>query len=106
MNRLMSGRPMRNFVITGVSSGIGLGTAQVLIRNGAHVFGSVRRHEDAERLRALFPSNFTPLHFDVTEPEAIAVAAKQVGAALQGQKLSGLVNNAGIAIAGPLLHLP
>lgn len=97
---------MRTFVVTGVSTGIGLGTAQVLIRNGAHVFGSVRRVEDAERLRAMFPSNFTPLQFDVTQPEAIAAAAQQVGTALQGQKLSGLVNNAGIALAGPLLHLP
>lgn len=97
---------MRSVVVTGVSTGIGLGTARVLIARGAHVYGSVRREEDAQRLRAEFPDRFTPLQFDVTDPQAAATAARQVRAALAGETLFGLVNNAGVAMPGPLLHLP
>lgn len=97
---------MRSVVVTGVSSGIGLGTVRVLIARGAHVYGSVRRDEDAARLRAEFPDRFTPLLFDVTDPQTAAAAARQVRTALAGETLFGLVNNAGSAMPGPLLHLP
>lgn len=43
---------------------------------------------------------------DVTDHAAVARAAEQVGASLGQQRLAGLVNNAGIAVPGPLLHLP
>ena len=46
-----------------------------------------------------------PLLFDVTDAAAVAQAAEQVAAALGGETLAGLVNNAGIAVAGPLLYL-
>lgn len=97
---------MRSAVITGTSTGIGWGTAKVLIENGFRVFGSVRKVADAERLSAEFGSAFQPLLFDVTDPSAVAAAAEQVRAALSGKTLAGLVNNAGVAVAGPLLELP
>jgi NAD(P)-dependent dehydrogenase (short-subunit alcohol dehydrogenase family) len=49
---------------------------------------------------------FTPLLFDVTDEGAIRAAATQVEQQLNGQGLQGLVNNAGIAVSGPLMHLP
>jgi NAD(P)-dependent dehydrogenase (short-subunit alcohol dehydrogenase family) len=97
---------MKNVVITGVSSGIGWGAAKVAIQKGFRVFGSVRKAADAERLQAEFGANFIPLIFDVTDEAAVAAAASQVRAALNGETLFGLVNNAGVAVAGPLLHLP
>jgi NAD(P)-dependent dehydrogenase (short-subunit alcohol dehydrogenase family) len=97
---------MRSVVITGTSTGIGWGTAKVLIGNGFRVFGSVRKVTDAERLAAEFGPNFVPLIFDVTDEAAVKAAADQVRAALAGEKLFGLVNNAGVAVAGPLLELP
>jgi NAD(P)-dependent dehydrogenase (short-subunit alcohol dehydrogenase family) len=97
---------MRSVVVTGTSSGIGWGTASVLIRNGIHVFGSVRKQEDADRLAAEFGSGFTPLIFDVTDAEAVRAAAEQVRRQLGGETLFGLVNNAGIGTAGPLMHQP
>jgi NAD(P)-dependent dehydrogenase (short-subunit alcohol dehydrogenase family) len=97
---------MRSVVITGTSTGIGWGTAKVLIGNGFRVFGSVRKVTDAERLAAEFGPNFVPLVFDVTDEAAVKAAADQVRAALAGEKLFGLVNNAGVAVAGPLLELP
>lgn len=38
-------------VITGVSTGIGFATAQMLIARGYRVFGSVRKAADGERVR-------------------------------------------------------
>jgi NAD(P)-dependent dehydrogenase (short-subunit alcohol dehydrogenase family) len=97
---------MRSVVVTGVSTGIGWGTARVLIRNGLHVFGSVRKQAVADRLAQEFGSAFTPLLFDITDEPAIQAAALLVRERLGGATLFGLVNNAGIATAGPLLHQP
>jgi NAD(P)-dependent dehydrogenase (short-subunit alcohol dehydrogenase family) len=97
---------MKSVVVTGASTGIGWGCAKVLIAGGFRVFGGVRREADADRLSNEFGSNFTPLLFDVTDDAAVAAAAKQAAAALGEETLFGLVNNAGIAVPGPLLHLP
>ena len=63
---------MRSVVITGTSTGIGWGTAKVLIAHGLRVFGSVRKTSDAERLSAEFGDAFVPLLFDVTDEAAVA----------------------------------
>ena len=96
---------MKTVVVTGASTGIGWGCVKVLIAAGSRVFGSVRKQADGDRLSAAFGPNFTPLLFDVTDEAAVAAGARQVEAALGGETLSGLVNNAGIAVPGPLLHL-
>ncbi|MCE3290556.1 MAG: oxidoreductase [Caulobacter sp.] len=96
----------RSIVVTGVSTGIGWGAVKVLTSHGFHVFGSVRKQADADRLKQDFGDAFTPLIFDVTDAAGAQAAALQVREALGGQTLAGLVNNAGIAVAGPLLHLP
>jgi NAD(P)-dependent dehydrogenase (short-subunit alcohol dehydrogenase family) len=97
---------MPSVVITGVSTGIGWGTAKVLLDRGFRVFGSVRKQADADRLKQEFGANFTPLKFDVTDEAAVAAAAREVRAELEGETLAGLVNNAGIAVSGPVLELP
>ena len=96
---------MKSVVVTGVSTGIGWGCVKVLVAAGFRVFGSVRNQADAERLTKEFGANFTPLIFDVTDEAAVAAGAKQVEAALEGETPSGLVNNAGVAVPGPLLEL-
>jgi len=97
---------MRSVVITGASTGIGWATAKMLLDRGFRVFGSVRQQADADRLKSEFGANFTPLLFDVTDEAAVLSAAREVRSALGGETLAGLVNNAGIAVAGPLLELP
>jgi NAD(P)-dependent dehydrogenase (short-subunit alcohol dehydrogenase family) len=97
---------MNSVVVTGVTTGIGWGCAKVLLNKGFRVFGSVRKEADAARLREQWGANFEPLIFDVTDEAAVSAAAHQVSAALSGAPLFGLVNNAGIAVPGPLLHLP
>ncbi len=97
---------MKNVLITGVSTGIGRATAEDLLQRGYRVFGSVRKPADADRLASELSSAFTPLLFDVTDEAAIGVAAEQLTQEIGNEGLAGLVNNAGIAVAGPLMLLP
>lgn len=97
---------MQSVVVTGVSTGIGWATTKVLIQHGFRVFGSVRKREDADRLSKEFGELFVPLLFDVTDETAVQAAAQQVRDQLGGETLFGLVNNAGIGVSGPLIHLP
>lgn len=96
---------MKSVVVTGSSTGIGWGVAKVLVEKGFRVFGSVRKEADGARLAKEFGPSFVPLLFDVTDEAAVAKGAEQVARALGGATLAGLVNNAGIAVAGPLLYL-
>jgi len=63
------------------------------------VRAGVRKDEDAERLRG---QGVTPLKLDVTDASSIEAARAEVG----DGPLAGLVNNAGVAVAGPLEFIP
>jgi NAD(P)-dependent dehydrogenase (short-subunit alcohol dehydrogenase family) len=85
-------------LVTGAARGIGRATVQRLAGAGWEVIAGVRRAEDGEALRG---ERVTPLILDVTDGEQVA--------ALDGQlpeRLDGVVNNAGIAIGGPIEGLP
>jgi len=97
---------MKYIVVTGASCGIGFETVRYLLEKGCYVFGSVRTAADAAKLAGLFPRNFTPLIFDVTDEAAMAASVSQVRAVLGENNLAGLVNNAGIVVSGPILHMP
>ena len=97
---------MEKVVVTGASSGIGKATCRKLIENGYFVFGSVRKKTDAEKLKNELGLNFMPLIFDVKNVSEIKSAVKVVKKNLDGQHLTALINNAGIAIIGPLRYLP
>ena len=105
-NRMPLENRRTTVVVTGASTGIGRATARELAARGFHVFGSVRRPADAAQLQDELGASFTPLHCDVTEAETVAAAARQVGDQLAGEALCGLINNAGIAVTGPLLEVP
>jgi len=96
----------KSAVVTGVSTGIGRAIAKSLIDDGWRVFGSVRKQKDADDAKAALGGQFTPLLFDVTNADAIKNAASEVEAALGGETLGALVNNAGVAVAGPVAHIP
>src|ERR1700692_3034551 len=91
--------------VSGVSTGIGWGTTKVLVSNGFRVFGSVRKQADADRLQREFGNGFVPLIMDVTDADAVHQPAQKVGSMIGDRNLVGLVNNAGIAVSGPLLYL-
>ena len=97
---------MDSIVITGVSSGIGLRSAEILCDSGYRVYGSVRKREDADKLCTQYPSHFKPLIFDVRDEEAIKKASEFVKNDLSSNdKLVGLINNSGIALGGPFKYL-
>lgn len=96
----------RTAVVTGVSSGIGSAIAVRLAEAGFHVFGSIRRSGDGARLAEMLGARFTPLLFDICNQEQVQEGADLVREALGGKRLSALVNNAGVALGGPLLHQP
>jgi NAD(P)-dependent dehydrogenase (short-subunit alcohol dehydrogenase family) len=95
---------MRAVLLTGASTGIGRAAALRLDAAGWRVLAGVRREEDAESLRAAGSERLSPLLLDVTEAEQIAAAAERAEAEPDG--LAGLVNNAGVAIPGPLETIP
>ena len=93
----------KNVVITGVSTGIGRATLDLLHSKGFNVFGSIRNQADADKLSKIYPNRFTPLQFDVQNHDEVVKASKVIFD--QCESLVGLINNAGIAVPGPLEHL-
>jgi NAD(P)-dependent dehydrogenase (short-subunit alcohol dehydrogenase family) len=89
-------------VITGASSGIGAAAVQAAAAAGLEPWAGVRKPADAERLRA---AGLRPLTIDVTDADSIAAAAAEVAAAAGPRGVAGLVNNAGIAVPGPVEYV-
>ena len=93
-------------VITGASTGIGAACAWHLDRLGFTVFAGVRRIEDGEPLKAQGSVRLRPILLDVTDAGLIEQARRVVAELVGPRGLAGLVNNAGIAVAGPLEAVP
>ncbi|HET9154554.1 MAG TPA: SDR family oxidoreductase [Solirubrobacterales bacterium] len=96
---------MRSVLVTGASTGIGRATALRLDSAGWKVFAGVRREEDGDSLRAAASDRLAPVILDVTDAEQIAAAAQRIESE-SGGGLHGLVNNAGVAVPGPLETVP
>jgi NAD(P)-dependent dehydrogenase (short-subunit alcohol dehydrogenase family) len=96
---------MRSVLVTGASTGIGRASALRLDRAGWKVFAGVRKEEDADSLRGEGSDRLTPVILDVTDAEQIAAAAERVERESE-DGLDGLVNNAGVAVPGPLETVP
>jgi NAD(P)-dependent dehydrogenase (short-subunit alcohol dehydrogenase family) len=99
----------RHVVITGSSTGLGRACSLHLARRGWRVFAGVRRTQDGEALRnqaADAAPRLEPVIVDVADAASIADAAASIGEATRGQGLAGLVNNAGISVAGPVELVP
>ncbi|KCZ86688.1 SDR family oxidoreductase [Hyphomonas jannaschiana] len=97
---------MKTVIITGASTGIGAGAARHLAAKGWRVFAGVRKHADGEMLKLKSSGVLCPIILDVTKPDQVAAAVETVSEALGGERLAGLVNNAGIAKMGPLAIQP
>jgi NAD(P)-dependent dehydrogenase (short-subunit alcohol dehydrogenase family) len=93
-------------VVTGASTGIGNATALRLARAGWTVYATVRRDDDAQRLRNDGAGMIRPVIMDIENADSIADAAAHIDEVCGTQGLAALVNNAGVAIAGPLEFLP
>ncbi len=95
---------VKTVLITGASTGIGEACALWLQDRGYRVFAGVRKSTDAEALQQKSKGHLTPVLLDVADEASIRKAVQFV--LTQSPKLEGLVNNAGIAVAGPLEFVP
>ncbi len=96
----------RNVLVTGASTGIGEACALRMAERGWRVFAAVRKEADGARLLARGGAAIVPVTLDVVDASQIAAAMETVGKAVGEAGLHGLVNNAGIAVSGPLELLP
>ncbi|HSJ09822.1 MAG TPA: SDR family oxidoreductase, partial [Longimicrobiales bacterium] len=93
-------------LVTGASKGIGEACALRLARDGFRVYAGVRRDEDGSALIRQGGDGIAPVLLDVTDSAQIAAVARQIDDETNERGLQALVNNAGIALAGPLEFLP
>jgi NAD(P)-dependent dehydrogenase (short-subunit alcohol dehydrogenase family) len=100
-------------IVTGASSGIGQTTVLALAREGWYVFGGVRGARDVANLAALagavgLGGLIQPILLDVTDSAQLTAAQELVAMTLRarGLRLSGLINNAGVAVGGPIEEVP
>jgi len=93
-------------LVTGASKGIGEACALLLAREGFRVYAGVRRMEDGEALQQRGGDDVVPIILDVTRADQVAAAAARIAEEMGERGLQALVNNAGVAIAGPLEFLP
>jgi NAD(P)-dependent dehydrogenase (short-subunit alcohol dehydrogenase family) len=89
---------MPSVLVTGCARGIGRVTAERLARNGWDVLAGVRREADGETLRA---ERITPVVLDITDAAQVAALDGALPA-----RLDAVVNNAGIAVGGPVEGVP
>lgn len=89
-------------LITGASSGIGRTTAMLLDRRGFQVFAGVRKQQNAEVLQKEASNHLKPVFIDVTDKKMILSSLEIISKAVSETGLAGLVNNAGIAVPGPI----
>lgn len=96
--------PLRDRVIliTGASTGIGRAITELLAAGGTQILACARKTSDIESLSAL--PNVTGVRLDVTQAAEIEAVTRQL--ADQGARLYAIINNAGIAVGGPMITLP
>ena len=95
---------MNYVVITGVSTGIGNAIALELLSQGYFVIGTVRKKSDSEKFENDYPDTFKYIICDLKKEDEIDSAIENIKQILKGNYLTGLINNAGIAIGGPVMH--
>lgn len=98
----MSSSASRTVLVTGASTGIGEACAVELDRLGWRVFAGIRDPRAGERLAQRASARMVPVQLDVTDSDQIAAAARHIEEAVGPHGLDGLVNNAGVAVPGPL----
>ena len=88
-------------LVTGASTGIGRKITEHLAAGGYFVYAGARKEKDLRELNAM--ENVQSIRLDVTIQEEIDAAVETITQA--GRGLYGLVNNAGVAIVGPLIEV-
>lgn len=95
---------MKYIFITGVSTGIGHHALKTLVEKGYNIIGTVRKDSDAQRIKELY-NNVTLLTFDVKDIQKTQLQIQSILPILEEHGLYALINNAGVAVPGPLQYL-
>ena len=85
-----------NILISGASTGIGRACAEHLTSAGHKIWAGVRSQKSFDELSGL--ANLHPVFLDVADSPSIDALLKS----LKGERLDALINNAGIAVGGPI----
>jgi NAD(P)-dependent dehydrogenase (short-subunit alcohol dehydrogenase family) len=93
-------------LVTGASRGLGWDATLHLAGLGFRVYAGVRSETDGASLRREGGDRVEPILLDVTRKEQMESAVETVSAGVGAEGLWGLVNNAGIAILGPMETTP
>ncbi len=88
-------------LVTGASTGIGRHIAETLAAEGHFVYAGARKQKDLDALSAI--ENIQGIKLDVTVQEEIDAAVATISSA--GRGLYGLINNAGVAVIGPMIEV-
>ena len=96
---------MATILVTGAAKGIGKACVIRLARAGHRVFAGVRKAEDGQVLAGEVPG-IVPVILEITNNEQVTALRGTLEKELGSSGLDGVVNNAGIAVAGPLEFLP
>ena len=103
----MSDATAKWVMISGVSRGLGLALARDLLAQGYGVAGcSTSRGDDVTALQSVHGAKFHWLAVDMADTAAIEAFVAAAVAAFAGQRLWGVVNNAGMSVEGILSTLP
>lgn len=73
---------------------------------GYQVFAGIRRESDGPALQLEASPCLQPVLLEVCDPPGISRAVEQIADQVGQSGLAGLVNNAGVSVAGPLEFLP
>ena len=96
MSRALSNTPFHPAVlVTGAGRGLGRATALTLAAHGWHVYAGLRSDADAQQFAE--QSGITPVTLEITDAEHVAKLPTQLP-----ERLDALVNNAGVAVGGPI----
>jgi len=85
---------MKIALVTGANKGIGFEVARQLAAHDFHVFLGARNRTAGEKSARAIAGKATVVQLDVTDPESVRTAARQI------DQLDVLVNNAGIIVDG------
>lgn len=88
-------------LVTGATTGIGRHLAETLAEAGHFVYAGARKQADMDELNSI--DNVMAVRLDVTKQDDIDAAVELI--TNEGRGLYGLVNNAGVAVVGPLIEM-